>query len=154
MGIGFLFFAVSCGEKSKVARDLIDRELFFGNPALASPQVSPDGGWVAFLKEREGILNLHLVKWGEGLERARALTAEKSRPPAGFSWTRDSRYLLVAQDSGGDENYRLRRLDLREPAAGGAPNPLLTELYSAATYAAMRLERILRIHRVKKPVKK
>ena len=81
LGLGFLIFAVSCGEKSKVARDLIDRELFFGNPALASPQLSPDGQWVAFLKEKEGILNLHLVRWGEKLELARALTAEKSRPP-------------------------------------------------------------------------
>ena len=128
LGMGLLLFGVSCGGKGKVASDLIDRELFFGNPALASPQVSPDGDWVAFMKEREGILNLHLVKWGEGLERARALTAEKSRPPAGFSWTRDSRYLLVAQDSGGDENYRLRRLDLREPADAATGLPVAQEL--------------------------
>ena len=128
MGLGFLIFAVSCGEKSKVARDLIDRELFFGNPALASPQLSPDGQWVAFLKEKEGILNLHLVRWGEKLELARALTAEKSRPPAGFSWTRDSRYLLVAQDSGGDENYRLRRLDLSEPEDPQTGLPVAQEL--------------------------
>jgi dipeptidyl aminopeptidase/acylaminoacyl peptidase len=128
LGLGFLIFAVSCGEKSKVARDLIDRELFFGNPALASPQLSPDGQWVAFLKEKEGILNLHLVRWGEKLELARALTAEKSRPPAGFSWTRDSRYLLVAQDSGGDENYRLRRLDLSEPEDPQTGLPVAQEL--------------------------
>ena len=117
IAVGLLLVGVGCGGKHEVASDLIDRELFFGNPALASPQVSPDGRWIAFMKEREGILNLHLVGWGEKLEKARALTAEKSRPPAGFSWTRDSRYLLVAQDSGGDENYRLRRLDLSEPAA-------------------------------------
>ena len=108
---------VACGKKKTgTTSDLIDRELFFGNPALASPQLSPDGRWIAFLKEKEGILNLHLVGWGEKLESARALTAEKSRPPAGFTWTRDSRYLLVSQDSGGDENYRLRRLDLTAPA--------------------------------------
>ena len=94
---------------------LIDRELFFGNPSLASPQVSPDGRWVAFLKERNGILNVHLVAWGEPLEQARPLTDEKERPPAGFTWTRDSRYLLVSQDAGGDENYRLRRLIYRFP---------------------------------------
>ena len=111
-----------------MASDLIDRELFFGNPALASPQLSPDGRWIAFLKEKEGILNLHLVGWGEKLESARALTGEKSRPPAGFTWTRDSRYLLVSQDSGGDENYRLRRLDLTAPADPQTGLPEVQEL--------------------------
>ena len=98
---------VACGKKKAgTTSDLIDRELFFGNPALASPQLSPDGRWIAFLKEKSGILNIHLVAWGDSLETARPLTAERSRPPAGFTWTRDSRYLLVSQDSGGDENYR------------------------------------------------
>jgi len=128
IAVVLLLVGVGCGGKHEVASDLIDRELFFGNPALASPQVSPDGRWIAFMKEREGILNLHLVGWGEKLEKARALTAEKSRPPAGFSWTRDSRYLLVAQDSGGDENYRLRRLDLSEPADPATGLPVAQEL--------------------------
>jgi dipeptidyl aminopeptidase/acylaminoacyl peptidase len=107
---------------------LIDRELFFGNPALASPQVSPDGRWVAFLKERNGILNLHLVGWGETPDQARPLTDEKERPPAGFTWTRDNRYLLVSQDSGGDENYRLRRLDLSSPADPATGLPTAAEV--------------------------
>ena len=112
-----------CGKSRVDKSPLIDRELFFGNPALASPQVSPDGRWVAFLKERNGILNIHLAAWGHPVEGARPLTNEKERPPAGFTWTRDSRYLLVSQDSGGDENYRLRRLDLTAPAdpATGLP---------------------------------
>ena len=112
-----------CGKSPVAEGPLIDRELFFGNPALASPQLSPDGRWVAFLKERTGILNVHLAAWGQPVESARPLTDEKGRPPAGFAWTRDSRYLLVSQDSGGDENYRLRRLDLTSPAdpATGLP---------------------------------
>ena len=104
-----------CGKARMDKSHLIDRELFFGNPALASPQVSPDGRWVAFLRERNGILNIHLAAWGEPLEKARPVTDEKERPPAGFTWTRDSRTLLVSQDAGGDENYRLRRLDLSQP---------------------------------------
>ena len=82
--VGFL---AGCGKGPVNKSHLIDRELFFGNPALASPQVSPDGRWVAFLKERNGILNIHLVAWGESLEKARSLTNEKERPPAGFTWT-------------------------------------------------------------------
>jgi dipeptidyl aminopeptidase/acylaminoacyl peptidase len=128
LGLGIVFFGVGCGGGEEVASNLIDRELFFGNPALASPQLSPDGRWIAFLKEKEGILNLHLVRWGEKVEFARALTAEKSRPPAGFTWTRDSRYLLVSQDSGGDENYRLRRLDLTAPADPQTGLPEVQEL--------------------------
>jgi dipeptidyl aminopeptidase/acylaminoacyl peptidase len=128
LGLGIIFLGAACEGKKEVASDLIDRELFFGNPALASPQLSPDGRWIAFLKEKEGILNLHLVGWGEKFESARALTAEKSRPPAGFTWTRDSRYLLVSQDSGGDENYRLRRLDLTAPADPQTGLPEVQEL--------------------------
>ena len=119
---------VACGKKSASTVELIDRELFFGNPALASPQLSPDGRWIAFLRERNGILNLHLVGWGQPMETARPLTDEKGRPPAGFTWTRDSRYLLVSQDSGGDENYRLRRLDLTAPADGATGLPTAVEL--------------------------
>jgi hypothetical protein len=117
-----------CGKSPLDKNHLIDRELFFGNPALASPQVSPDGRWVAFLKERNGILNLHLVGWGETPDQARPLTDEKERPPAGFTWTRDSRYLLVSQDSGGDENYRLRRLDLSSPADPATGLPTAAEV--------------------------
>ena len=117
-----------CGKSLVTKSHLIDRELFFGNPALASPQVSPDGRWVAFLKERNGILNIHLVGWGEPLDQARPVTDEKERPPAGFTWTRDSRYLLVSQDSGGDENYRLRRLDLSAPADPATGLPMAAEV--------------------------
>jgi len=117
-----------CAKSPVDKSHLIDRELFFGNPALASPQVSPDGRWVAFLKERNGILNLHLVSWGGKPEQARPLTDEKERPPAGFAWTRDSRYLLVSQDSGGDENYRLRRLDLSAPADPATGLPAAAEV--------------------------
>ncbi|MEY5063244.1 MAG: hypothetical protein RLZZ112_1208, partial [Verrucomicrobiota bacterium] len=117
-----------CGKSPLDKNHLIDRELFFGNPALASPQVSPDGRWVAFLKERNGILNLHLVGWGETPDQGRPLTDEKERPPAGFTWTRDSRYLLVSQDSGGDENYRLRRLDLSSPADPATGLPTAAEV--------------------------
>ncbi|NCW27949.1 MAG: hypothetical protein EBV83_06620, partial [Verrucomicrobia bacterium] len=79
-------------EESSQGSNLIDRELFFGNPALASPQLSPDGRWVAFLREKNGILNVHLVAWGEPLQQARLI-------------------------------YRLRRLDLSQPAdpATGLP---------------------------------
>lgn len=45
------WISFSCGllrGKSKVTRDLIDRELFFGNPALASPQLSPTGSGSLF----------------------------------------------------------------------------------------------------------
>jgi len=117
-----------CGKGGMDKSPLIDREIFFGNPALASPQVSPDGRHVAFLKERHGILNLHLVAWGQPIESARPLTDEKERPPAGFTWTRDSRYLLVSQDSGGDENYRLRRLEMAAPADPATGLPAVQEV--------------------------
>ena len=37
---------------------ILDRQLFFGNPEIAGIQLSPDGKWVSFLKEYEGIMNI------------------------------------------------------------------------------------------------
>ncbi len=127
-GILAAVWLAGCGKGGMDKSPLIDREIFFGNPALASPQVSPDGRHVAFLKERHGILNLHLVAWGQPIESARPLTDEKERPPAGFTWTRDSRFLLISQDSGGDENYRLRRLDMAAPADAATGLPAAQEV--------------------------
>ncbi|GIV25549.1 MAG: hypothetical protein KatS3mg026_1241 [Bacteroidia bacterium] len=37
---------------------LIDRELFFGDPEIASVQLAPNGRWLSFLKPYNGTLNV------------------------------------------------------------------------------------------------
>jgi hypothetical protein len=56
---------------------LIDRELFFGNPEISGAQISPDGQYITFLKEYEGIMNLWIKKNDEPFEKAIPLTNQK-----------------------------------------------------------------------------
>jgi hypothetical protein len=59
--------------------DLIPRTVFFGNPDKASPQLSPDGKQIAYLAERDGVLNVWVAP-SNNLETAKALTADTARP--------------------------------------------------------------------------
>lgn len=89
---------------------LIDRELFFGNPTIAGGKLSPDGKSVSFLKEYNGILNLYIKAIDEPFESAILLTRSSS-PILGYFWTWDSNYILYVDDSGGDENTNIYRID-------------------------------------------
>lgn len=96
---------------------LIDREIFFGDPKVSSAAISPDGRFISFIKPYRGVANVYVKTRAEPFEAARPLTAA-TRPLGGYSWTRDSRFVLVLQDRGGDENFHLVAVD---PAA--TPDP-------------------------------
>jgi dipeptidyl aminopeptidase/acylaminoacyl peptidase len=96
---------------------LLDRELFFGNPEIASAQLSPDGRYVAFLKPWSETRNIWVKKTSEPFDTARLLTSEKKRPIPAFFWTRDSRFILYVKDNDGDENYNVWAVD---PGAANA----------------------------------
>lgn len=89
-----------------VNRDLIDREIFFGNPEIAGGNISPDGERIAFMKTYEGIMNLYVKGVDEKFENARVLTKSKT-PILGYLWTRDSKYILYVNDNEGDENLNI-----------------------------------------------
>lgn len=104
------------GDKSTVP--LIDRKLFFGNPTISGGQLSPDGKYVTFLKELNGIMNLWIKKYDDSFEKARPLT-NTQRPLSGYFWTKDSRYILYMKDNDGDENMNIFAVDPAAiPAAG------------------------------------
>src|ERR1700753_565832 len=46
--------------------DLIPRSVLFGNPERTSPQISPDGGSLAWIAPRDGVLNLWVAPIGGG----------------------------------------------------------------------------------------
>ena len=94
---------------------LIDREIFFGNPEISGGQLSPDGQWISFMKEYNGIMNLWVKQFDEPFEDARVLT-DTERPLAGYFWTYDSKYLLFVKDSGGDENYNVFAVNPQDAA--------------------------------------
>ncbi len=93
--------------------NLIDRDLFFGNPEISGGQLSPDGKYVAFMKEYNGIMNIWVKAFDETFDEARPLT-DSERPLYGFFWSGDGKYILYVKDKDGDENINIFAVD---PAA-------------------------------------
>ncbi len=103
--------------------ELIPRSVLFGNPERTSPEISPDGGSLAWIAPRDGVLNLWVApiggKGGEGGDSgvdwaaARPVTEDTDRGIRAFAWARDGQHVLYVQDAGGDENWRLYDVDPR-----------------------------------------
>ena len=110
---------------------LIDRELFFGNPEIASATLSPDGRYIAFRKPWNDTLNIWVKKTEEPFDAARRITAETRRPIPAFFWSRDSKYILFVQDQAGDENYNVYAVDPAGVAAAGQDVPSARNLTDA-----------------------
>ncbi|OHT85004.1 S9 family peptidase [Mycobacteroides saopaulense] len=92
---------------------LITVEEFFDPPVRASASISPDGTKIGYLAPRDNRLNV----WVQSLDSddARCVTHDETRSVTGFLWTDDPRWLLYVQDSGGDENWHLYRVNLDDP---------------------------------------
>src|ERR671913_1831129 len=73
---------------------LIDREVFFGNPEIASAQISPDGKYIAFRKPYKDTMNIWVKRADEPFDKARLITNETKRPIRGYFWSRDGKYIL------------------------------------------------------------
>ncbi|MBE7217790.1 MAG: S9 family peptidase [Caulobacteraceae bacterium] len=115
---------------------LVDRQAFFGEVKIAGAQVSPNGEWVSFLKPYKGVRNIWVKRAGEPFSAARPISADSQRPIRGYFWSRDSRYVLYAQDHGGDENFNVYAIDpaaARDPASGLPPTRALTDLQKVRT---------------------
>jgi dipeptidyl aminopeptidase/acylaminoacyl peptidase len=107
---------------------IIDRELIFGNPEIAAPQLSPDGKYLAFLKPWKDTRNVYVKGVDEPFSAARLLTTESKRPIAGYFWTHDSKYILFVKDNDGDENFNVYAVDPAAKPAGGADAPASRDL--------------------------
>ena len=93
-----------------LASSLIPLELLFGNPDRAMPRLSPDGTRLAFLAPDEGILNVWLGPVGE--DRFEPVTNDRDRGIRTYFWGHDGQSILYLQDTGGDEDWHLFRVDL------------------------------------------
>lgn len=91
--------------------DLIPRTTFFGNPDKASPEISPDGKHLSWLAESGGVLNVWVAPVGD-LSKARAVTADKTRPVRSYFWAYTNQHIIYMQDTGGDEDYHVFLVDL------------------------------------------
>jgi len=115
---------------------LIDRNLFFGEIAIAGAQISPDGRFISFLKPYKGTRNIWVKAADEPFSAARPVSAEATRPVRSYFWSRDSKYILYAQDSGGDENFNIYAIDptlAADPKTGVPPTRPLTNLKGVRT---------------------
>jgi dipeptidyl aminopeptidase/acylaminoacyl peptidase len=120
---------------------IIDRALFFGEIQIAGAQISPDGQYLSFLKPYKGTRNIWVKKAGEPFSAARPMSKEATRPIRQYFWSRDSKYLLYAQDAAGDENFNVYAIDPSlpaDPATGVPPTRALTSFKGVRTmiYAA------------------
>jgi dipeptidyl aminopeptidase/acylaminoacyl peptidase len=103
-------FAGSIAAQEKFTTPLIPREVLFGNPERADPQISPDGTQIGYLAPLDGVLNVFIRTLGKTDDRA--VTADKHRGIRNFLWQYDNQHILYAQDVGGDENWRLYQTEI------------------------------------------
>ena len=89
---------------------LIPREVLFGNPVKASPQISPNGKMISYLAPVNNVLNVWVKTIG--LQDDRPVTRDKDRGIRNYFWAQDNRHIFYLQDAGGNENWRLYAVDL------------------------------------------
>ena len=90
---------------------LIPRDVLFGNPERAAPQLSPDGKRLAWLApDKKNVLQVWVKTLGKDDDKA--VTADKKRGIRNYSWARDNKTLLYLQDDDGNENFQLYGVDL------------------------------------------
>ncbi|MBL1220949.1 alpha/beta fold hydrolase [Chryseobacterium sp. L7] len=118
----FYVLAIVVGLVTTKAQEvpLLDRELFYGNPEIAGGQLSPDGKWISFMKQYEGIMNIWVKKVDEPFDKARPLTDSK-RPLGGYFWSENGKYILYVKDNNGNENMNIFAVDPMAKADKGVP---------------------------------
>ncbi len=108
---GFVALLLALSSARAELPPLIPREVLFGNPARAHPEISPDGAQIAWLApDKKGVLNV----WASAIdgENPHPITNEAHRPIAWYAWGGDAKHILYLQDNAGDENQHLFSADL------------------------------------------
>jgi len=114
-----LFVMTACKKEMECKLPkLIDRDLFFGNPEISGGQLSPDGKYIAFMKEYNGIMNIWVKELYQTFDEARPLT-DSERPLYGFFWSGDGKYILYVKDKDGDENINIFAVNPSDVAPEG-----------------------------------
>ncbi|MCI0699548.1 MAG: S9 family peptidase [Planctomycetia bacterium] len=89
---------------------LIPRDVLFGNPDKASPQISPDGKYIAYLApDEKNVLQVWVQPTAKpaGKVMVKKVTSDEKRGIRQYFWAHDGKHLLYLQDKGGDENFHL-----------------------------------------------
>jgi len=94
---------------------LRDVEEFFADPEFAHATISPDGTRLAYLAPRYGRTQVWIRGIDEDHEQAVCVTHDARRGVKNYHWTQDPRWLLYKQDTDGNEDWHLFRVDLTAP---------------------------------------
>ncbi|MCM4166430.1 Dipeptidyl aminopeptidase BIII [Arenibacter antarcticus] len=110
------FLVLSCAEKEKkiaevTIPDLVDRELFFGNPDKIQVRISPDGKYFSYRAPVNNVMNIWVAPI-DNPEGAQPITHDTLRGIQGYQWSYKSGSILYAQDKGGDENWHVHLVDV------------------------------------------
>src|SRR6266571_2044624 len=90
---------------------LIPREVLFGNPERADPQISPDGSQLTWLApDKNGVLNVWVS--AEDGANPHPITNETDHPIHYYRWAADGKHILYLHDNNGDEIDHLFSADL------------------------------------------
>jgi dipeptidyl aminopeptidase/acylaminoacyl peptidase len=96
---------------------LIEVETLFADPVFSNATISPDGTRIAYLAPAYGRTNV----WVRGVDQehddAVLVTHDKRRGIKGFGFTDDPRWLVYMQDTDGNEDWHIYRVDLENPSA-------------------------------------
>ena len=110
-GTVFVAFALVVQLAHAELPPLIPREVLFGNPERASPQLSPDATHIAWLApDKKNVLQVWIKTIGQNDDQM--VTADKKRGIRQYFWAPDSKMLLYLQDGDGDENFHVHGVDL------------------------------------------
>lgn len=106
LSLGAVTFAQDAGNMP-----LIPRDVLFGNPDRAMPQISPDGKHLAYLAPVNGVLNVWVGPVNDP-SAAKPVTADAVRGIRQYFWAFNNTHIVYLQDKGGDENWRAYSIDL------------------------------------------
>ncbi|MBW0113779.1 S9 family peptidase [Pseudonocardia abyssalis] len=94
---------------------LIDLDDLFADPEFAAPSLSADGTRIAYLAPAHGRRQVWVRGIDETHEDAVCVTRDTRRGITTYYWTDDPRRLLYLQDTDGNEDWHLYRVDLDTP---------------------------------------
>ncbi|MCD6119562.1 S9 family peptidase [bacterium] len=90
--------------------DLIPLEVLFGSAEKAGPKLSPDGKYLAYLADFDGVTNIWVRTVGEDDDRP--LTRTEGRGVYLYYWMYSGDTLYYRQDRDGDENFRFYAINV------------------------------------------
>ncbi len=100
---GYVNYYNNDGTIKSETPSLIPRRILFGNPDVTQARIDTQGKYLAFLKPKDGVLNIWIQPLADALRgesTARPLTNDSGRGIRSYSWTNLPKILIYTQVKG------------------------------------------------------